>query len=40
MKNKSIFEIKPAIQDKSKEVRYSKKIEFDEKIVNDYLKKK
>ena len=40
IKNGSIFEIKPVAQDKSKEVRYSRKIEFNEEIVKKYFKKK
>ncbi len=36
----SIFKIKPLIQDKVKKVRYTKKIEFNEKIVNEYFEKK
>jgi methionyl-tRNA formyltransferase len=39
IKDKSIFEIKPINQDKLKEIRYSKKIEFNEEKVNDYYKK-
>jgi len=37
IKDKTIFEIEPMMQEKSKEVRYSKKIEFNEKIVNEYF---
>ena len=40
IKDKSIFEIEPVVQDKSKEIRYSRKVEFDEKVVNEYLTKK
>jgi len=39
IKDKSIFEIEPIAQDKSKEVRYSKKIEFNEKVVKNYFTK-
>jgi len=39
IKDKSIFEIKPIAQDKSKEVRYSKKIEFNEQVVKNYFTK-
>ena len=39
IKDKSIFEMKPAIQNKDNEIRYSKKIEFNEKVVKDYLNK-
>ena len=36
----SIFKINPIIQDKQKEIRYSKKIDFKDEIVKEYLKKK
>jgi len=39
IQDKSIFNVEPIIQDKSKEIRYSKKNEFNESIVNDYFKK-
>ena len=39
IKDKSIFEIEPIVQNKSKEVRYSKKIEFNEKVVKNYFTK-
>ena len=39
IKDKSIFEIEPIVQDKSKEVRYSKKIEFNEQVVKNYFTK-
>ena len=39
IKDGSIFEIKPVVQDKNKEIRYSRKIEFNEKIVIEYFKK-
>ena len=39
IQDKSIFEIKPLEQKKIKEIRYSKKIEFNDKIVNEYFKK-
>jgi len=35
----SIFKIKSTNQDKSKEIRYSRKNEFNEKIVEEYFKK-
>ena len=35
----SILKIKPVIQDKSKELRYSKKNEFNEEIIENYFKK-
>ena len=39
IKDKSIFEIEPVVQDKSKEIRYSKKVEFNEGLVNEYFLK-
>jgi methionyl-tRNA formyltransferase len=39
IQDKSIFNVEPIMQDKSKEIRYSKKNEFNETIVNDYFKK-
>ena len=39
IKDNSIFKINPVMQDKSKEIRYSKKNEFNEEIVKDYFKK-
>ena len=40
IKNESIFDIKPITQDKSKEIRYSKKSEFDEDVVKKFFNKK
>ena len=40
IKDKSIFEINPTIQNKDNEIRYSKKIEFNEKVIKNYFKKK
>ena len=40
IKDNSIFKIIPSVQDKTKEIRYSKKMEFNEDIVKKYLKKK
>ncbi len=40
IKDKTIFNIKTTKQDRSKEIRYSKKIDFNEKIVESYLNKK
>ena len=37
--DKSIFKIEGLNQDKSKEIRYSKKIEFNDQILKTYLKK-
>ena len=39
IKDGSIFKIEPFFQDKSKEVRYSKKSDFSEDIVKEYFKK-
>ena len=39
IEDKSIFEINPVVQDKEKEIRYSKKIEFNDQIVNEYFNK-
>ena len=35
----TIFNIDPVIQDKSKEIRYSKKLEFNEEVVKNYFNK-
>ncbi len=40
IEDKSIFDIAPIFQDKKKEIRYSKKKEFTEEIINEYSKKK
>jgi len=40
IKNQSIFDIKPAIQNKEKEIRYSRKDEFNEEIVKSFFFKK
>ena len=39
IKDGSILTIKPIVQDKNKEVRYSKKSEFNEEIVKKYFEK-
>ena len=39
IKDNSIFKINPEVQDKSKEIRYSKKNEFNEEIVKEYFEK-
>ena len=39
IKDSSISKINPIIQDKSKEIRYSKKIEFNEEKVKEYFNK-
>jgi len=40
IKDGSIFTIKPILQDKIKEVRYSKQSEFSEEVVREYFEKK
>ena len=40
IENKSIFEIKPIIQNKENEIKYSKKIEFNDEVVKSFLSKK
>jgi len=40
IKDGSIFTIKPHVQEKIKEVRYSKKSEFSEEVVKKYFEKK
>lgn len=40
IKDESIFKIRPEIQDQSKEIRYSKKNQFNEQILKKYLKRK
>ena len=40
IKDGSIFTIKPLVQDKIKEIRYSKKVEFSEEVVKKYFEKK
>lgn len=40
IKDNSILSIKPELQNKSNEIKYSKKDEFNENIVEDFLKKK
>ncbi len=39
IKDGSLFTIKPIIQDQSKEIRYSKKNQFNEEIVQEYFQK-
>ena len=39
IKDNSILSINPITQDKNKEIRYSKKSEFNEKIAQEYFKK-
>ena len=39
IKDGSIFNIEPVAQDKTKEIRYSRKSEFNEDIVKEYFKK-
>ena len=40
IKDRSLFEIEPLAQDKTKEIRYTKKVDFNEQVVNEYLNKK
>ncbi len=40
IKDGSIFTIKPLVQEKIKEVRYSKQSDFSEEVVKKYFKKK
>ena len=40
IKDGSIFTIKPLVQDKIKEIKYSKKSEFSEEVVKEYFEKK
>ena len=40
IKDGSIFTIKPLVQDRVKEIRYTKKIDFNEEVVKEYFKKK
>ena len=40
IENKSIFKIKEQTQDKSKQIRYSRKIEFTDKVVKEFFNKK
>ncbi len=37
IKDKTIFELEPIMQEKSKEIRYSKKIEFNNEVVKEYF---
>ena len=39
IKDNSIFKINPIVQDKSREIRYSRKNEFNEEIVKEYFEK-
>jgi hypothetical protein len=39
IKDDSIFKINPIVQNKNKEIRYSRKNEFNEEIVKEYFKK-
>ena len=40
IENKSIFKIDSIVQDKRKEIRYSKKIDFNSEIIKKFFKKK
>ena len=39
IKDKSIFKIEPIVQDKLQEIRYSKKMDFNEEVLNQYFLK-
>ena len=39
VKDESILKIRPLAQDSSKEIRYSKKIDFNDKIIMNFNKK-
>ena len=39
IKDKSLLKLKPLKQNKSNEIRYSKKVEFNDKIINEYFSK-
>ena len=40
IKNQSIFKYEPIIQNKANEIRYSKKKDFDDRAIEDFLNKK
>ena len=40
IKNRSIFDLVPINQDKNKEIRFSRKIDFNEDVIKEYLNKK
>lgn len=40
LKDNSIFDMKPEVQKEEKKIRYSTKIQFNEKIISDYFSKK
>ena len=40
IKDASIFNIEPIVQDKIKEIRYTKKVDFNEEVVKIYFEKK
>ncbi len=40
IKNRSIFDLVPINQDKNKEIRFSRKIDFNEDVIKKYLNKK
>ena len=39
IKDRSIFKIVPIFQDNNKEIRYSQKVQFNDKIIKEYFKK-
>ena len=40
VKNQSIFTYGPILQDKSHEIRYSKRIDFNDQVIKNFLNKK
>ncbi len=40
IKDRSLFEIEPLAQDKTKEIRYTKKVDFTDQAINEYFSKK
>ena len=40
IKDGSIFSIKPLVQDRVKEIRYTRKVDFNEEVVKEYFEKK
>ena len=39
LKDNTIFNINPVIQDKRKEIRYSRRIDFNEKVIMNFFNK-
>ena len=40
IKSNTLFDLKPQKQEKAKQIRYTKRIDFDEAIVKEYFKKR